>query len=204
GLLSILTGGAKRKSEWNPVSICNQSHLNDRIRSVFFALSILFITVFLFNLEVVLCAIIIKNFIVSLPQEETVFVNFRLYKITLFCKDRKGAVDIMEFIGWCLQELLCSLERRSFAGRLQDSGVDQVREDRIQVIFKFVTVSDLSADGIHLQTIIDRLEEEITASKKIFSVIVHKSVGMERRSEERRVGIGLRISASELNFEKST
>ena len=86
----------------------------------------------------------------------------------------------MEFIGWCLQELLCSLERRSFAGRLQDSGVDQVREDRIQVIFKFVTVSDLSADGIHLQTIIDRLEEEITASKKFFSVIVHKSVGMER------------------------
>ena len=143
---------------------------------MFFALSILFITVFLFNLEVVVCAIIIKNFIVSLPQEETVFVNFRLYKITLFCKDRKGAVDIMEFIGWCLQELLCSLERRSFAGRLQDSGVDQVREDRIQVIFKFVTVSDLSADGIHLQTIIDRLEEEITASKKFFSVIVHKSV----------------------------
>ena len=36
---------------------------------------------------------------------------------------RKRTVDIMKLIGWCLQELLCSLERRSFAGRLQDSGM---------------------------------------------------------------------------------
>ena len=146
---------------------------------MFFALSILFITVFLLDLEIVVCTIIIKHSIISASQEKTVLVNFSLNKIALFCEDRKRTVDIMEFIGWCLQELLCSLERRSFAGRLQDSGIDQIREDRIQVIFKFVTVSDLSANGIHLQTIINRLEEEITTGKKFFPVIVHKPVGME-------------------------
>src|SRR5699024_10815326 len=130
-------------------------------------------------LEIVVCTIIIKYFIVSITQDETVLVNFGLNKIALFCEDRKRTVDIMEFIGWCLKELVCSLERRSFAGRLQDSGIDQIREDRIQVIFKFGMVSDLSANGIHLQTIINRLEEEITTGKKFFLAIVHKPVGME-------------------------
>ena len=124
---------------------------------MFFAFAILFITVLLFDFKVVVCAIIIKNFIVSVSQEKTVLVNFRLYKIALFCKDGKRTVNIMEFIGWCLQELLCSFESRSFAGRFQHSGIDQVREDCIQVIFKFVMVSDLPANGIHLQAIINRL-----------------------------------------------
>ena len=40
-------------------------------------------------------------------------------------------------------------------------------------------VSDLAANGIHLQTMINRLQEEISAGKKFFSVIVHEPVGME-------------------------
>ena len=68
---------------------------------MFFALSILFITVFLLDLEIVVCTIIIKYFIVSVFQEETVLINFGLNKIALFCEDRKRTVDIMKLIGWC-------------------------------------------------------------------------------------------------------
>ena len=93
---------------------------------MFFAFAILFITVFLFNLEIVVCTVVIKNLIVSVPQKKTVLVNFSLDKIALFCKDRKRTVDIMKLIGWRLQKLLCSFESRSLDGRIQHSGIDQV------------------------------------------------------------------------------
>ena len=72
---------------------------------MFFALSILFITIFLLDLEIVVCTIIIKYFIVSVFQEETVLINFGLNKIAFFCEDRKRTVDIMKLIGWCPQSV---------------------------------------------------------------------------------------------------
>ena len=77
---------------------------------MFFALSILFITIFLLDLEIVVCTIIIKYFIVSVSQEETVLINFGLNKIALFCEDRKRTVDIMKLISWCLRNCCAALK----------------------------------------------------------------------------------------------
>ena len=68
----------------------------------------------------------------------------------IFRKDGKGPINVMQLIGRGFQETLGGLEGRAFAGRFQDSGIDQVREDGIEVKFEFVPVRDFPADGVQL------------------------------------------------------
>ena len=49
----------------------------------------------------------------------------------------------MKFIGRRFKEPLCRLKRGFLAGRLQHPGIDQVREDCIQIILIFVAGTNL-------------------------------------------------------------
>ena len=92
-------------------------------------------------------------------------------------RDGKGPVNIMQFIGRRLQETFCRLKGGIFAGGLQDPGIDQVGKDGIKVKPELMAVPDPAADGIQLQAIVNGLEEEIAAVKKLFPVIIQKPVG---------------------------
>ena len=93
---------------------------------MFFTLSVFFIPILLFNLEVVVRAVIIKDPVIPVPQEKAVLVNFRLDKIHFPGKDRKRTIYIVELISWRLKELFCSLKGRPFAGRFQNPGIDEI------------------------------------------------------------------------------
>mgnify|MGYP001082961730 CR=1 FL=1 len=151
---------------------------------MFFTLAIFFISVLLFNLKIVVRTIEIKNPVISAAQEKAVFVNFRLDKIHFPGKDRKRTVYIMQSVSWRLKELFCSVERRTFAGRHQHPGIDQIRQDCIQIILELIAAFDLPAYGIHLEAIVNGLEEKIAAGEKFLLMIVHEFIGMKRNHDK--------------------
>ena len=61
--------------------------MSRKLRGVTFMLSVFFAAVFLFNLEIIIGAVIIKDLIISLTHEMAVFINFSLDQITLCTKN---------------------------------------------------------------------------------------------------------------------
>ena len=84
---------------------------------MFFAFSILLISVLLFDLEIVVGTIIVEDAVVPFSEKEAVFVDFCLDEIEFFREDGKSTVNIMEFISRRLQKLSGSSVRGTFAGR---------------------------------------------------------------------------------------
>ena len=54
---------------------------------MFFAFSVLLVTIFLFNLEVVISAVIEKDLVIPLFCEMTVFINLSLNEIALISQN---------------------------------------------------------------------------------------------------------------------
>ena len=77
--------------------------------SLLLALTILLNTILLLNLEVIVCAVIVKNFIVAPHQQVTVLVYLGLNEIDFVPNDFKGTINIVKFIGRFLQKTTCSL-----------------------------------------------------------------------------------------------
>ena len=135
GFLFILAAGEKGEGQGKPVPVRKEPHLDDGIGAVLLAFAILFIPVFLFNLKIIIRTVIVEEPVIPFPEEKAVLIDFGLDKIEFFRKDGKGPVNVMQLIGRGFQETLGGLEGRAFAGRFQDSGIDQVREDGIEVKF---------------------------------------------------------------------
>ena len=75
------------KSKGDPVPVHKQAHLNDRVGSVFFAFSILFNSIFLFDLKVIIGTVTIKDLIIPFFKKVAVFVNVSLNKVTFAAKN---------------------------------------------------------------------------------------------------------------------
>ena len=89
----------------------------------------------------------------------------------------------MQLIHWRFEELPGGFVGWTLASGVKDRGIDQVGKDGIKVKPELMAVPDPAADGIQLQAIVNGLEEEIAAVKKLFPVIIQKPVGMERDHE---------------------
>jgi hypothetical protein len=146
---------------------------------VFFAFPIFFTAFLLFNLKIVVCAVVIEDLVIAGAEEEAVLVNLGLDKITFIGQDRQGPVDVMELIRGRFQETLCGVEGGTFAGGVKDSGINQVGKDGVQVEFVLVSPLDFCADGIQSQFIVKLLKKEIAAVKESLLMVVQKALGME-------------------------
>ena len=82
---------------------------------MFFAFAVFFIAVFLFNLKIVVCTVVIEDLIAAFPKEMAVFIGFRLDKIALISQNIKCPVDVMELIRRLFQKFGSRLIRRAFA-----------------------------------------------------------------------------------------
>ena len=96
-----------------------------------FAFPVLFAPVFLFNLEIIIRAVIIKDLIISLPQEMAVLIDLCLNKGTFRPKDIQRAVYIVKLIGRFFQKFRCGLIGRMLAAGFQDPCINQIRENCI-------------------------------------------------------------------------
>lgn len=112
-----------RKQEGS-IPIHEQPHLDDRVWPVFFAFSVFFTAIFLFNLKVVIRAVIIEDFIISFSKEMAVFVDFCLNEVAFRTKDIQCTVYIMEPIGSVSLKTRRCFIGRLFAARFQDSCID--------------------------------------------------------------------------------
>ena len=63
--LFILISWKYAESQWDSISVGKESHLHDRVWTVFFTFSVFFISIFLFNLKVVVGTVVVKNSIVT-------------------------------------------------------------------------------------------------------------------------------------------
>lgn len=71
----------------NPIPVHKHAHLNDRVGSVFFAFSILFNSIFLFDLKVIIGTVTIKDLVIPFSKKVAVFVNVSLNKVTFAAKN---------------------------------------------------------------------------------------------------------------------
>ena len=93
-------------------------------------------------------------------------IKFALYKIGFFCKDRKRAVHILEAVFRRFQQCPAILVAPQLTAGREDPGVDQVSEDCIEIIFKFVPAFDCPADLIYTELRAKALKEKITDMKR--------------------------------------
>jgi len=84
---------------------------------VFFAFAVFSVPIFLLNLKEIVCTVIIQDSIVSLSEKMTVFINFRLDKITFISKNVECPVDVMQLVGWFFQKFRSCFIGRPFTGR---------------------------------------------------------------------------------------
>ena len=70
-----------------------------------FSFPVLLTAVFLFDLEILIRAVVVKDLLIPLSQEMAVLIDFRLDHLAFSTKDIQCAVYIMELIGRPLQEL---------------------------------------------------------------------------------------------------
>ena len=120
-----------------------------------FTLPVFFTAVFLFDLKVIIGTVIIEDLIIPLTHEMAVFIDFCLDQVAFSAENIQCTVYIMEFLGMFFQELRCSLIGRTLAAGLQYPCIDQVGKDRVDVIFKFISLFQFPTDLIHLHLIID-------------------------------------------------
>ena len=71
-------------------------HLYNRIRTVFFGMTIFSEIIRFLNLGVIVSAVIVKNSFMPIQYHFGILVKLRLEKIILFCKDFQCAVNVME------------------------------------------------------------------------------------------------------------
>ena len=71
-------------------------HLYNRIRTVFFGMTIFSEIIRFLNLEVIFSAVIVKNSFISIQYHFGILVKLRLKKIILFCKDFQCTVNVIE------------------------------------------------------------------------------------------------------------
>ena len=126
GFLFVLVSREEGKCQGDSIRVCEHSHLHDRIGTVFLALPVFFASLFLLDLKVIVCTVIIEDPVFPVDLEITVFIGFCLYEVTFPGKHTQGPVDIMLLIGRFFEKLHCCLVGCTFAARIQDSGVDQV------------------------------------------------------------------------------
>lgn len=125
-LLFILVAREDGKRQRDAIAIDEHSHLHNGIGAACFALSVFFASLFPLNLKAIVCAVIIKNPIVSVYLEAAVFIGFRLYEFTFPGKHAQGPVNIMFLIGWLFEKIHCRLVGCPLAARLQYSGIYQI------------------------------------------------------------------------------
>ena len=61
-----------------------------------FAFAIFLISIFLFNLKVIVGTVVIEDMVISLREEVTVFLYLRLDHVTFLCQDTECPVDIID------------------------------------------------------------------------------------------------------------
>ena len=71
-------------------------HLYNRVRTVFFGMTIFSEIIRFLNLEVIVSAVIVKNSFLSIQYQFGILVKLRLEKIILFRKDFQCTVNVME------------------------------------------------------------------------------------------------------------
>ena len=86
------------RKQGDSIPVHKQPHLNDRVWSVFFTFSVFFGAIFLFNFEVIIRTVIIKDLVISLSKIMAVFIDFCLDEVTFSPKDIQCPVHIMEFV----------------------------------------------------------------------------------------------------------
>jgi peroxiredoxin family protein len=67
---------------------------------VFFAFSVFFLPILLFDFKKIIGAVIIENLIISLSHAVAVFVDFGLDKITFLSENIQSTIHIVKPIGW--------------------------------------------------------------------------------------------------------
>ena len=90
---------------------------------------------------------------------------------------------IKKYIGRLFKIVHCCPVGGAFASRLQYPGIDQVRQYGIQVILELMPVPDLAADPVESESVIDGLEEKVSAFIKFLAAIIQLSVSVERHKD---------------------
>ena len=183
GLLFVLVPREDGKGQGDAVPIREHPHLYDRVRSVPLALPIFFASVFLLYLKVIVRAVVVKDAVIPVYLEVAVLIGFRLYEVALGGKHVQGAVDIMLLIGRLFEIVHCCPVGGAFASRLQYPGIDQARQYGIQVILELMPAPDLPADAVESESVIDGLEEKVSAFIKFLAAIIQLSVSVERHKD---------------------
>ena len=160
---------AERKR--NPVSVHEHSHLHDRIRTVFLGRSVLPHTLFLFNFEVIIGAVVIEYFVVPLSRCLAEFVQRGLNEILLLSDYFQRAVNILQRIGGRFQQSLRIAVSRQLGAWLQNPSVYQMCKDIPQRVRKSIFLADLLADIIQSQFVKYLLQKQISAVEQVLSIL---------------------------------
>lgn len=121
----------------------------------------------LFDLEEVVCAVIVNDTCAAPIKFQAVSIQRRLNVIRFSGNDREGAVDLMQLEIRLLYELSRLLESAEFGRREQDPGINEAGKNRIQVVLKRMFFANGFADPVKPEIIIDIFEEKIPAVIKI-------------------------------------
>lgn len=73
------------ESQRDPITVCKKPHLNDGSGPAFFAFTIFLIPVLLFNLKIIVAAIVVEDMVIPLYEKVAVLINLRLDQVTFFC-----------------------------------------------------------------------------------------------------------------------
>ncbi len=86
-----------------------------------------------------------------------VFINLSLDQVTFHSKDIQSPVDIMFLIRRRLQEIHGCPVRSGLTAEFQDSYVNQIGQDCVDIIVEVVFIPDFSTNTVKAQLIINRL-----------------------------------------------
>lgn len=86
-LLLILVSGKDIESQRNTVPIHEEAHPHDWIRTVLLAFSVFSEVIFLFDLEIVIGAVIIKDLCIPAVKEIGITIDLGLDMIGFLCQD---------------------------------------------------------------------------------------------------------------------
>ena len=85
----------------------------------------------------------------------------------------------MQFVLRWFQKALSGHKGRTFAARVQYSGINQIGQDCVQVVLIMVAVTNFSAYTVQSQLVIDGLQEQIAALKFTFLPVRNFAVWMK-------------------------
>ena len=142
---------------------------------MFFAFSIAFHSAFFFGLKIIIRTVIIEDPFIPWVDIVGVPIKLALDKIGFFRKYGKRAVHILEAVFWRFQQCLAILVAAQLAAGGEESDIDQICKDGVQIIFKFMPASDCAADLIHAKLGAEALEEKITDRKG--TPFIHSDIG---------------------------